>query len=237
MKRIIKILLVMNLAVITLLIFSSCQDATISPYQQPIPTPIIISDYPLEPGNYWKYLVTDDNNRPIDTMLVSIISKYQKNVFDTTIYEYAFTQKYFKGENNHNNIYFGKIFNYNSQIFSTQDNKIVSEKPLYVRLVQATMYQGLCWSDVLYKDLQGLTAIEELRKVEAKIDTVFNNINFRNCYRTSKYWLYHSQGIVDTIKVGTEIYCPSVGMVYQDESVDTNIYEKRVILDFKISIK
>ncbi len=237
MKRIIKILLVINLAVISLLIFSSCQDATISPYEQPISKPIILNDYPLEIGNYWKYTVSYPGENTIDTFLVSIKSKNTKNIFDTTLYEYLFTEKYSTNSVSHQEQYNGRIFNYKNNIYITQNNRLTTNKPQFVRIIQDTMFNGLIWVDTLYKDMQGLPAIVELRKVEAKLDTTFNNIKFRNCYLTSRNWIYHSQGRIDTVKIGTEIFCPTVGIIYQDESVDNEVYEKRVIYDYMISIR
>lgn len=237
MKRIVKILLVINLAVVSLLIFSSCQDATISPYEQPIVKPIVIGDYPLEIGNYWKYVVNYSDREKNDTFLVSIISKNSKLVFDTTINEYSFTEKYYDKEHNPNGYYLGKIFNYKNTIYSTEDNRIDNEMPKFVRIIRSNMAVGEKWLDTLCKDAYGNPAIAELRKTEAKIDTTFNDMKFKNCYLTSRYWIYYSQGKQDTIKVGREIYCPSIGIIYRDLSVDTVIYEKRIIKDYMISIK
>lgn len=237
MKKIIKILLLLNLFAAIILSMIGCQDAAVSPFDQPQPVQVVISKYPLAIGNYWKYFITYPDNNDVDTLKVSIISKEAMNYIDSSITCFNYIEKYSFEDSTFNSQMLGKIFNYKEQIFMTQNNRYVFDPPQFSRILIDSITVGKTWEDTLFQNLPGIKTIIEKRVTETKLDTTLYSIKYRNCYKIARYWIYINGNHADTIKTGTDIYCPSIGLVYQSFGSNGSIYEERILKDYMFSIK
>ncbi len=225
------------MAAAVILSMTGCQDAAVNPFEQPPPVQVNVGKFPLAVGNYWTYLINYPDKTYIDTLKISIISKYLIEKADTNVDCFNYLEKYSSEDPRYSGHLLGKIFSYKNAVFMTQNNRYVYDPPQYSRVLIDSMFAGAAWEDTLFQNLAGINSIIERRIIETKLDTMLYSIKYRSCFKIGRYWLYSNSDRKDTIKTGTDIYCPGIGIIYQNFGTEGAVYEERILKDYMFSIK